>query len=96
MRGEAADAVAGRTMPMFGFDIFPLFNRETDDEAAADADADETNSEEDEDGEKPLTRSQIVRRAVTFLMVGTAACAFFSDPMVDAVTNFSRVRHAAW
>ncbi len=28
---------------------------------------------------------------MTYLLVGTAACAFFSDPMVDAVTNFSRV-----
>ena len=35
--------------------------------------------------------SQIVRKAVLLLLVGTGACAFFSDPMVDAVTNFSRV-----
>lgn len=50
-------------------------------------------SEDDEDGkrEEPLTRSQITKRAVAMLLAGTLACAFFSDPMVSAVTNFSRV-----
>lgn len=66
--------------------------RETEEEGDADADAGSSpESEEDEEGEKLLTRNQVIRGAVTYLLVGTAACAFFSDPMVDAVTNFSRV-----
>lgn len=64
--------------------------RETDDEEGG-GDGSEGGSD-DVEGEKPLTRGQIIKQAVGMLLVGTAACAFFSDPMVDAVTNFSRVR----
>lgn len=63
--------------------------RETDDEeegAAA-----EEGSDDGEGDNKPLTRGQIIQKAVLYLAIGAAACAFFSDPMVDAVTHFSKV-----
>ena len=47
---------------------------------------------DDEEEGKPLTTAQIVRQATLKLLLGTLACAFFSDPMVAAVTNFSQVR----
>lgn len=47
-------------------------------------------SDEEEEEKAPLTRSQITKQAVGLLLLGTAACAFFSDPMVSAVTQFSR------
>lgn len=71
-------------------DSEPLLDapQETDDEEGG-GDGSEGGSD-DVEGEKPLTRGQIMKQAVGMLLVGTAACAFFSDPMVDAVTNFSR------
>ena len=66
------------------------WRRETDDEeegAAA-----EEGSDDGEGENKPLTRGQIIQKAVLYLAIGAAACAFFSDPMVDAVTHFSKVR----
>ena len=63
--------------------------RETDEEeegAAA-----EEGSDDGEGENKPLTRRQIIQKAVLYLAIGAAACAFFSDPMVDAVTHFSKV-----
>lgn len=65
-----------------------LLCRETDDEEEG-ATAEE--GSEDGEGEKPLTRGQIIQNAVLYLFIGAAACAFFSDPMVDAVTHFSKV-----
>lgn len=63
-------------------------------ETEADEEAAEGGGLSDDEGgkqEQPLSRSQITKRAVAMLLAGTAACAFFSDPMVSAVTNFSRV-----
>ena len=37
-------------------------------------------------------RKVIYRRSIIRLVAGTALCAFFSDPMVDAISNFSTVR----
>jgi Ca2+/Na+ antiporter len=71
-------------------DSEPLLDgpQETDDEeegAAA-----EEGSDDGEGENKPLTRGQIIQKAVLYLAIGAAACAFFSDPMVDAVTHFSK------
>jgi hypothetical protein len=73
-----------------GFDGRPdCWCRETDDE---DEGAGAEVGSDDGEGEKPLTRGQIIQNAVVYLFIGAAACAFFSDPMVDAVTQFSKVR----
>lgn len=56
-----------------------------------DAQAGDEKSEGSTDGEDtPLSTGQIVRQASLKLLLGTLACAFFSDPMVAAVTNFSK------
>jgi hypothetical protein len=73
---------------IFGWLCLVSWCRETDDEEEG-ATAEEGNN--DGEGEKPLTRRQIIQGAVVYLTIGAAACAFFSDPMVDAVTNFSKV-----
>jgi Ca2+/Na+ antiporter len=50
--------------------------------------------EDDEDGDKeskPLpTRTQIITRAVLYLIAGAAIAAIFSDPLVDAIGGFSK------
>jgi hypothetical protein len=48
--------------------------------------------EEGKEHKEPLTPGQIARKAILLLIAGTAVCAFFSDPMVDAVSAFSKVR----
>lgn len=53
----------------------------------------ETNGSADDDAEsvkEPMTTRQIVVAAVTKLLIGTTICALFSDPMVDAVSAFSK------
>lgn len=47
--------------------------------------------QDDEDMEVVLTPRQIAVKAVLQLMLGTAICALFSDPMVGAVSSFSKV-----
>ncbi|KAJ7554652.1 hypothetical protein O6H91_05G002100 [Diphasiastrum complanatum] len=48
---------------------------------------------EDEDDEEPahqLSKAQIVARAILLIVGGTLLAAVFSDPLVDAVDNFSK------
>jgi hypothetical protein len=59
-----------------------------DEEAGGEQEADEEG--EDEEGPPP-TPSQIAAKAISMLLLGTAICAFFSDPVVAAVGNFSKV-----
>jgi hypothetical protein len=42
------------------------------------------------EGGVPLTRAQIITRAVLTMGAGIALCALFSDPLVEALTTFSR------
>mmetsp|Transcript_10171 Transcript_10171/g.30570 ORF Transcript_10171/g.30570 Transcript_10171/m.30570 type:complete len:554 (-) Transcript_10171:2400-4061(-) len=71
----------------------PLLDEQTDVESDGDEEAAEgqdVSDDGEEGGKEPPTRDQIAKTAIGLLLVGTACCAFFSDPMVDAVTNFSR------
>ena len=52
-------------------------------------DEDEAKSE-GEEKEQP-THAQIMTRATLMLVAGAAVCAVVSDPMVDAVSSFSKV-----
>lgn len=71
----------------------------TEDEEAAEAadeDADEDGSDEDNGdagdvAKEPPTPRAIISKAAVKLLIGTAACALFSDPMVEAVSGFSKV-----
>lgn len=38
-----------------------------------------------------MSPKKLVTRAVLMLLAGTIVCAVFSDPLVDALTNFSTV-----
>ena len=42
--------------------------------------------------EKPPSKARFLTFAIGKLVLGTVVCAIFSDPMVDAVSNFSGVR----
>ena len=42
--------------------------------------------------EQQQSPKAVVRRAVLLLLAGTVLCAVFSDPVVDAVAAFSKVR----
>eukprot|EP00873_Tetraselmis_striata_P007709 jgi/Tetstr1/427973/TSEL_018047.t1 len=50
---------------------------------------DEEDEGVDEEEGPPPTPAQIVKTAVTLMVLGTALCGFFADPMVEAVKNFS-------
>ncbi len=74
-----------------------LFRRhhytEDEEEADEDEDEDQGNDEDksDENEKAPPTPRGIIRKAAILLLIGTAACALFSDPMVEAVSAFSKV-----
>ena len=38
-----------------------------------------------------MSHKKLVTKAVLMLLAGTIVCAVFSDPLVDALTNFSTV-----
>ena len=42
---------------------------------------------EDEDDEEPMTKSQIIKKAMLFLAIGMAMVTLFADPMVGAVSS---------
>ncbi len=66
-------------------------DEEQQEEEDEEAKEDEEDEEEDENKPEPSPR-QIGMKAVFLLVVGTAGCAILSDPLVDAVSNFSKVR----
>lgn len=45
---------------------------------------------EDEDDEEPMTKSQIIKKAMLFLAIGMAMVTLFADPMVGAVSSLSK------
>ena len=52
---------------------------------------DEAEDEKKEEDKEKMTTKKLVTKAVLMLLAGTIVCAVFSDPMVDAVSNFSKV-----
>lgn len=64
-------------------------------EAAETSEEDEEDAEEEAEDEKKdeeaISTKRLVTKAVLMLLAGTIVCAVFSDPMVDAVSNFSTV-----
>ncbi|CAL8462752.1 g2285 [Coccomyxa elongata] len=74
----------------------PLLSRhhytEDEEEAEGDEDEDQGDEEDKSDGNEkaPPTPRAIIRKAAILLLIGTAACALFSDPMVEAVSAFSK------
>ncbi|EIE26168.1 hypothetical protein COCSUDRAFT_61158 [Coccomyxa subellipsoidea C-169] len=97
--GKKLDHLESRRSEV-SIDLDPLLSRHhfTEDEEAAEAadeDADEDGSDDDNgdagDGAKePPTPRAIISKAAVKLLIGTAACALFSDPMVEAVSGFSK------
>ena len=68
-------------------------NSEPTTEASEEAEDDAEDEEEDEKKDKEaMTTKKLVTKAVLMLLAGTIVCAVVSDPMVDAVSNFSTVR----
>eukprot|EP00898_Chlorokybus_atmophyticus_P007545 jgi/Chlat1/7792/Chrsp66S07248 len=50
----------------------------------------EDEEEDEEHADKPLTKSQVYKRAALLLLAGTILVGFFADPMVNAINNFSK------
>ena len=51
----------------------------------------EGDAEDEKKDKEAMTRKKLITKAVLMLLAGTIVCAVFSDPMVDAVSNFSTV-----
>lgn len=67
-------------------------SRSTDAGGAASA-VDSNDDEEVDEGAEALTDRQILVRAVAGMAGGLGICAAFSDPLVDALSELSQVRH---
>ena len=67
--------------------------REVPESANSEEEEDDAEDEaEDEKNEKEqMSTKKLVTKAVLMLLAGTIVCAVISDPMVDAVSNFSKV-----
>ena len=51
----------------------------------------EDEAEDEKKDKEAMTTRKLVTKAVLMLLAGTIVCAVISDPMVDAVSNFSKV-----
>ncbi len=64
-------------------------------ESAANSEEEEEDAEDEAEDEKKdkeaMSTKKLVTKAVLMLLAGTIVCAVISDPMVDAVSNFSKV-----
>ena len=60
-------------------------------DAEEDGEDDDEGSEENNSSKEPSTPAGIIKKAVLLLLLGTLLCAVFSDPMVDAISAFSKV-----
>lgn len=71
------------------------FGAAQDEEEDDESEGDDSDDDDDNDGEpkKNLSKGDIIKGASLKLLLGIAICAVISDPMVDAVSNFSKVRH---
>ena len=65
---------------------------EVDEDEEQDGDKD---AESDDEPREQPSHAQIIRKASLMLLAGTIVCAIVSDPMVDAVSSFSKVRCCA-
>lgn len=54
------------------------------------AEASEEEEEEEAGEKKPKTKGQIIRTAIMYLLLGTVLVGVFADPMVDAISGFSK------
>lgn len=71
---------------------FSSWKRRDEEEGEQEDEEKENEQDEEEDENKPPpSPTQIAVKAVVLLVIGTAGCAVFSDPLVDAVSNFSKV-----
>ena len=55
-----------------------------------DIEADDDDSDAESEDETPMTKSQIVKKAMLFLAIGMAMVTLFADPMVGAVSSLSK------
>ena len=76
-------------------DAGALSCREVPESAANSEEEEEDDAEDEAEDEKKekeaMTTKKLVTKAVLMLLAGTIVCAVISDPMVDAVSNFSKV-----
>ena len=71
-------------------DLEPLLGS-TPEQEAGDGQGEEDESDvEEEDDEEPMTKSQIIKKAILFLAIGMAMVTLFADPMVGAVSSLSK------
>ncbi|KAK9789557.1 hypothetical protein WJX73_004608 [Symbiochloris irregularis] len=63
---------------------------EPDEEDDGDEDKDGDDAQSEEDTKEQPTYTQIMTKATIMLIAGAAVCAVISDPMVDAVSSFSK------
>eukprot|EP01023_Acetabularia_acetabulum_P040635 TRINITY_DN3939_c0_g1_i2.p1 TRINITY_DN3939_c0_g1~~TRINITY_DN3939_c0_g1_i2.p1 ORF type:complete len:531 (-),score=102.84 TRINITY_DN3939_c0_g1_i2:1617-3209(-) len=56
-------------------------------------DIEEQDEEDDDDdemeAEKPMSKNTLITVAIIYLLIGTAICAVFSDPLVGSLSNFA-------
>lgn len=51
----------------------------------------EDEAEDEKKDKEAMSTKKLVTKSVLMLLAGTIVCAVISDPMVDAVSNFSKV-----
>ena len=71
--------------------IASVGHRDEEEGEEEDEEKEDEEDEEEDENKPPPSRTQIAVKAVLLLVIGTAGCAVFSDPLVDAVSNFSKV-----
>ena len=68
----------------------PLLGSTPEQEAGEGQGEEDESDVEDEDDEEPMTKSQIIKKAMLFLAIGMAMVTLFADPMVGAVSSLSK------
>ena len=68
----------------------PLLGSAPEQEAGEGQGEEDESDVEEEDDEEPMTKSQIIKKAILFLAIGMAMVTLFADPMVGAVSSLSK------
>ena len=68
----------------------PLLGSTPEQEAGEGQGEEDESDVEEEDDEEPMTKSQIIKKAILFLAIGMAMVTLFADPMVGAVSSLSK------
>jgi len=68
----------------------PLLGSTPEQEAGEGQGEEDESDVEEEDDEEPMTKSQIIKKAMLFLAIGMAMVTLFADPMVGAVSSLSK------